>query len=142
MKKKEEESDSDEEDDEYSPRRDENGNPFYGPVYPSYMECEDAMDRALGEQDYLNPFRDVCVWKKLVGFLGALPVSLTNNDWTPNYSGGNLKVKGDRKWHVNVKIVDPFGNTFERGYETKKTGRKVSGEYKLSDVMSPGYFRA
>jgi hypothetical protein len=23
-----------------------------------------------------------------------------------------------------------------------KTGRKVSGEYKLSDVMSPGYFRA
>ena len=35
MKKKEKESDSDEEDDEYSPKRDENGNPFYGPVYPS-----------------------------------------------------------------------------------------------------------
>ena len=61
IRKKKEESDSDDDEDEYSPKRDENGKPFYGPEYPSYLECEAALDRALGEKDYLNLFRDVCV---------------------------------------------------------------------------------
>ncbi|GJX54739.1 reverse transcriptase domain-containing protein [Tanacetum coccineum] len=75
--------------------------------------------------------------KKVVSFLGTLPVSLKNTDWKPNYSGRNLKEEGDRKWHVNVKVIDPFGNAFKQGFETKETDIKVSGCYKLIDIMSP-----
>ncbi|GKB90462.1 hypothetical protein Tco_0962734 [Tanacetum coccineum] len=75
--------------------------------------------------------------KKVVSFLGTLPVSLKNTDWKPNYSGRNSKEEGDRKWHVNVKVIDPFGNAFEQGFETKETDIKVSGCYKLIDIMSP-----
>ncbi|GKA85983.1 hypothetical protein Tco_0807637, partial [Tanacetum coccineum] len=110
--------DSDSDDDaeeEYSLKKDEYGKPFYGPHHPPYLDSEDAMDRSLAEQDYLDPFNNVCIWKKVVSFLGSLPVSLKNIDWKPNYSGRNSKESEDRKWHVNVKIVDPFCNAYERG---------------------------
>ncbi|GJW29975.1 reverse transcriptase domain-containing protein [Tanacetum coccineum] len=108
-----EESDSDDKED-YSIKRDDFGRPFYGPHRPPYLDYEDVMDRALAQQDYLYPFRKVCVWKKLVSFLGTLPVSLKNTDWKPNYSRRNIKEEGYRKWHIDVKVVDPFGNAFER----------------------------
>ncbi|GJR59764.1 reverse transcriptase domain-containing protein [Tanacetum coccineum] len=104
-----EESDSDDKE-EYSIKRDDFGRPVYGPHRPLYLDCEDVMDRALARQDYLDPFRNV--WR-------------------------NTKEEEDRKWHVSVKGVDPFGNAFEHGYKTKKTDRKASDHYKMSDIMSP-----
>ncbi|GJX06467.1 hypothetical protein Tco_0194399 [Tanacetum coccineum] len=127
-------------DEDYCLKRDDSGKPFHGPNRPKYLECEDLIDRALAQQDSLNPFNKICVWKKAVSFLGAFPVSLKNTDWKPNNSGRNSKEEGDRKWHVNVKVMDPFENAFEQGFETKETGRKVSGRYKLRDIMSPNWF--
>ncbi|GKB37590.1 hypothetical protein Tco_0882532 [Tanacetum coccineum] len=67
---------SDKDDDEdYCLKIDDSGKPFYGPNRPKYLECEDPMDRALAQRDSLNPFNMICVWKKVVPFLGALPVS-------------------------------------------------------------------
>ncbi|GKB39327.1 agenet domain-containing protein [Tanacetum coccineum] len=126
--------DSDDEE-EYTIKRDNFERPFYGPNRPKYLNGEDLMDHALAQQDYFNPFNKV--WKKVVSFLGTLPVSLKNTDWKPNYSGCNTKEERDRKWHVNVKVIDPFGNAFEQGFETKETDIKVSGCYKLIDIMSP-----
>ena len=141
--KRNKEDDSDSEDEEkFTPKRDENGKPIYGPIRPKYYDYEDPMEKALAEQEYLNPFRNVCVQKKITALLGALPLSIKNTDWTPNYSGGITKGEGDRKWHVNIKIVDPFGNGFERGFETKHIKWKPSGSYKLGDIMSPEHFTA
>lgn len=138
---KECESDSEDEE-EFLPKRDENGKPIYGPIRPKYYDYEDPMERVLAEQEYLNPFRNVCVWKKVTALLGSLPLSIKHIDWTPNYFGGVTKGEGDRKWHVNIKIVDPYGNGYEKGFETKHTKRKPSGSYKLSDIMSPDHFTA
>ncbi|GJV46495.1 hypothetical protein Tco_1431031 [Tanacetum coccineum] len=55
-----EESDSDDKE-EYSIKRDDFGRPFYGPHRPQYLDSEDRMDRALAQQDYLNPLRKLCV---------------------------------------------------------------------------------
>ncbi|GJR56804.1 MDIS1-interacting receptor like kinase 2-like protein [Tanacetum coccineum] len=73
------ESDSDD-DEDYCLKIDDSGKLFYGPNLPKYLECEDPMDRALAEQDSLNPFNKIYVWKKVVSFLGTLPVSLKNTD--------------------------------------------------------------
>nr|GEZ48507.1 hypothetical protein [Tanacetum cinerariifolium] len=58
--KKDIDSDDDEEE-EYSLKGDEYGKPFYGPHRPPYLDSEDVMDRSLAEQDYLNPFNNVCM---------------------------------------------------------------------------------
>ncbi|GJY86998.1 agenet domain-containing protein [Tanacetum coccineum] len=88
-------------------RRRQNRNRFMGLTVQS---TKDPMDCALAEQDDLNPFNKICVWKKAVSFLGALPVPLTNTDWKPNHSGHNSKVDGDGKWHPKIRVMDPYGN--------------------------------
>ncbi|GJU22739.1 hypothetical protein Tco_1156081 [Tanacetum coccineum] len=89
-------SDSDD-DEEYYLKRDETGKPFYGPNHAKYLNCDDPIDRALALQDAINPFRKVCVWKKAISVLGALPVALKNTEWAPNRSRTNAKGEGDNK---------------------------------------------
>ncbi|GJY19686.1 hypothetical protein Tco_0391177 [Tanacetum coccineum] len=73
------ESKSDDEED-YCLKRDDFGKLFYGPNHPKYLDCEDLIDRDLAEQNSLNLFNKIYVWKKVVSFLGTLPVSLKNTD--------------------------------------------------------------
>ncbi|GJZ75609.1 hypothetical protein Tco_0640074 [Tanacetum coccineum] len=61
--------------------RDKDGNVKYGPVAPSFIDIEDDMERALAMDAYFNPFKNVIVFKKLINFLGLLPVQLKNLDW-------------------------------------------------------------
>ncbi|GKA73749.1 DNA-directed DNA polymerase [Tanacetum coccineum] len=58
--------------------RDEDGNPKYGPVAPSFLDIEDEMERALAMQEYFNPFKHIIVFKNLIDFLGSLLVQLKN----------------------------------------------------------------
>nr|GEU33831.1 hypothetical protein [Tanacetum cinerariifolium] len=48
---------------------DEDGNPKYGPVAPSFLDIKDDMERALAMEAYFNPFKNIIVFKKLVDFL-------------------------------------------------------------------------
>ncbi|GKA78476.1 hypothetical protein Tco_0785013, partial [Tanacetum coccineum] len=75
--------------------RDEDGNVKYGPVAPSFIDIEDDMERALAMEAYFNPFKNVIVFKKLVDFLGSLPVQLKNLDWGNEGYGTYKKVDGD-----------------------------------------------
>ncbi|GJX06861.1 hypothetical protein Tco_0194793, partial [Tanacetum coccineum] len=102
-----EESDEDEE--EYIVKRDQNGRPIYGLKFAKYLNCDDLMDRALSLQEALNPFRKICLWKKMVAFLGSLPVALQHNEWIPSYSDNFIKKgDGDGKWHAKVRIIFTF----------------------------------
>ncbi|GJY59095.1 hypothetical protein Tco_0458987 [Tanacetum coccineum] len=108
-------SDNDDEE-EYYLKRDEMGKPFYGPNRAKYLNCDDLMDRALALQEALNPFKKVCVWKKMIAFLGSLPVPLKNSEWISSYSNNFVKKgDGDGKWHAKVRIMDPYGNVFDQG---------------------------
>ncbi|GJV92144.1 hypothetical protein Tco_1539957 [Tanacetum coccineum] len=69
------ESDSDDEE-EYAFQKNKFGAPIYGPKPARYLNCSDPLDQSLALQEVLNPFRKICVWKKVVGFLGSLPVAL------------------------------------------------------------------
>ncbi|GJU82957.1 reverse transcriptase domain-containing protein [Tanacetum coccineum] len=46
------------------------------------------------------------------------------------------KGDGDGKWHANVRIVDPYGNLFDQGYQTRATKRKMSKHYKPQGVVN------
>ncbi|GJY39871.1 hypothetical protein Tco_0426235 [Tanacetum coccineum] len=84
------------------------------------------MDRDLALQEALNPFKKIYVWKKAIAFLGSLLVPSQHVEWVPNRSGNFVKDAGDGKWHTKVRIMDPYGNIFEQGYETRTTNRKMS----------------
>ncbi|GJU59117.1 hypothetical protein Tco_1236883 [Tanacetum coccineum] len=51
-----------------------------------YLNGSDPLDQSLALQEVLNPFRKICVWKKVVSFLGSLPVALPHVEWKPDYT--------------------------------------------------------
>ncbi|GJS63427.1 hypothetical protein Tco_0677991 [Tanacetum coccineum] len=73
-------SDSDDEE-EYEFQRNKFGAPIYGP----------------------KPARKICVWKKVVSFLGSLPVALQHVEWKPDYTRCfNKKEDSDGQWHAEI----------------------------------------
>ncbi|GJZ75696.1 putative reverse transcriptase domain-containing protein [Tanacetum coccineum] len=139
VKNRQEEKESEEEE-EYYVKRDKNEKPFYGPTTLKYLNYDYPLDRALALQEALNPFKKVYVWKKMVAFLGSLPVPLQHMDWIPSYSDSFSKKRGgDGMWHTKIRVVDPYGNVYDQGCETKATGRELSKSNKLSDIMSPDW---
>ncbi|GKA46363.1 retrovirus-related pol polyprotein from transposon TNT 1-94, partial [Tanacetum coccineum] len=115
--------------------RDEDGNVKYGHVAPSFIDIEDDMERALAMEAYFNPFKNVIMFKKLVDFLGLLPVQLKNLDWGNEGYGTYKKVDGDGDWHARFEIVTPSGRKFNRAFKTKTTTRKLSRKFKTKDVL-------
>ncbi|GJW11349.1 hypothetical protein Tco_1577176 [Tanacetum coccineum] len=110
--------------------RDKDGKPIYG---PDYLENDSSVSNPL---DTLNPFRKICIWKKIVAFLGSLPVPLQNNDWMTKYAKSSYrKVEEDGTWHFKCSIVDPEGNEYNNGFQTKTTERELSKPCKLSDII-------
>ncbi|GJS68067.1 hypothetical protein Tco_0682632 [Tanacetum coccineum] len=110
--------------------RDKDEKPIYG---PNNLENDSYVTNPL---DTLNPFRKICIWKKIVSFLGSLPVPLQNNDWmTKDAESSYIKVEGDGTWHFKCSIVDPEGNEYNNVFQTKTTERKLSKPCKLSDII-------
>ncbi|GJY24965.1 reverse transcriptase domain-containing protein [Tanacetum coccineum] len=129
------ESDSDDEE-EYAIQRNKFGAPIYGPKPARYLNCNDPLDQSLALQEVLNPFRKICVWKKVVSFLGSLPVALQHVEWKPDYTGCfNRKEDSDGQWHAEIRLTDLYGNVYDQGFITKKTTRKLAKYHKLSDIM-------
>ncbi|GJR67985.1 hypothetical protein Tco_0014050 [Tanacetum coccineum] len=68
-------------------RRDEDGNPKYGPVAPTFLDIKDDMERALTMEAYFNPFRNINVFKNVIDFLATQ--SLHQNLLIANYKKRN-----------------------------------------------------
>ncbi|GJR69093.1 hypothetical protein Tco_0015158 [Tanacetum coccineum] len=108
------ESDSDDEE-EYAIQRNKFGAPIYRTKPAKYLNCHDPLDRSLALQEVLNPFRKIYVWKKVVSFLGSLPVALQHVDWKPDYAGCfNRKEDSAGQWHAKIKLTNPYGNIFDQ----------------------------
>ncbi|GJT59807.1 ribonuclease H-like domain-containing protein [Tanacetum coccineum] len=110
-----EESDSDNEE-EYEFQRNKFRAPIYGPKPARYLDYSDTLDRSLALQEVMNPFRMICVWKKVVSFLGSLPVALQHVEWKPDYTGCfNKKEESDGQWHAEIRLIDPYRNIYDQG---------------------------
>ncbi|GJX22618.1 hypothetical protein Tco_0227063 [Tanacetum coccineum] len=131
------ESDSDDEED-YQIKRNKFGAPIYGPKPAPYLNCNDPDERSLAIQTVTNPFRKISVWKKVVSFLGSLPVPLKQVNWKRDYKGSYTKEEeATGQWRTEIRLTDPDGNVYLQGFTTKKMDRKLSKYHKLSDIMSP-----
>nr|GEV69237.1 hypothetical protein [Tanacetum cinerariifolium] len=109
------ESDNDDEE-EYAFQR----NKFRASIYElksaRYLNCSDPLDRSLALQEVLNPFRKICVWKKVVSFLGSFPVALQHVDGRPDYTRCfNRKEDIDGHWHAEIRLTDPYRNIYDQG---------------------------
>nr|GEU81121.1 zinc finger, CCHC-type [Tanacetum cinerariifolium] len=120
--------------------RDEDGNTKYRPVAPSFLDIEDDMERVLAMEAYFNPFKNIIVFKKLVDFIGSLPIQLKSTNWGNEGHGVYKKVEGDGAWHAKFEVITLSRRKFTRGFKTKNTKRKLSGKFTSKDILKFDHF--
>nr|GFA81843.1 hypothetical protein [Tanacetum cinerariifolium] len=71
----------------------------------------------------LNPFKDVLLLRKMVEFLGVIPINLKGNMWESEELiekkiDCNMPPKEeDGVWHIKIEMIDPDGEKFNRTFQ-------------------------
>ncbi|GKF27454.1 MAK10-like protein [Tanacetum coccineum] len=77
----------------------------------------------------VNPFKDVLVFRKMVEFLGAIPINLKGNMWESKDLIENLinwsrpPKEGDGAWHIRIELINPDGEKIDRAFQSILTCR-------------------
>ncbi|GKA21592.1 hypothetical protein Tco_0701581, partial [Tanacetum coccineum] len=86
---------------------------------PYYLEKDFMNDYLLGEWEVdrdakLNPFKDVLVFRKMVEFLGAIPINLKGYMWESEdlidkkIEWNKQPKEVDGAWHIRIEMIDPM----------------------------------
>ncbi|GKE91034.1 hypothetical protein Tco_1572129 [Tanacetum coccineum] len=80
----------------------------------------------------LNPFKDTLVFRRMVEFLGAIPITLKSNMWESeslieNPTNWDKPPKNrDGAWHAKIRLIDPDEEEFTKTLQSIPTTRKLS----------------
>ncbi|GKD06329.1 hypothetical protein Tco_1181303 [Tanacetum coccineum] len=100
---------------------------------PSYYLERDFINDHLPEEleiardTELNPFKDVIVFKKMVEFLGAIPINLKGNMWESEdlidkkIDWKRPSKEGDGVWYIKIEMIDLDGENFDRIFKSIPT---------------------
>ncbi|GJR77966.1 MAK10-like protein [Tanacetum coccineum] len=94
----------------------------------------------------LNPFKDVLVFRRMVEFLGVIPIYLNENMWESkdlieNKIDWNKPPKGgDRAWHTKIRLIDTDGEEFTKTFQSIPTTRKLSKKENPSEIINLDHF--
>nr|GEV44679.1 hypothetical protein [Tanacetum cinerariifolium] len=94
----------------------------------------------------VNIFKDVLVFRKMVEFLGFIPINLKGNMWesedlTENLIKWNRPPKEeDGAWHNRIELIDPDGEKFDRAFQSFLTNKRLSLKKNPSDILNWDHF--
>ncbi|GKC24256.1 hypothetical protein Tco_1026406 [Tanacetum coccineum] len=115
--------------------------PIYNALLDKYVESlklgKNGSTYVQGEREIardaeLNPFKDVLVFRRMVEFLGAIPINLKSNMWESEGLNENPinwdkpPKNGDGAWHAKIRLIDPDGEEFTKTLQSIPTTRKLS----------------
>ncbi|GKB63461.1 MAK10-like protein [Tanacetum coccineum] len=79
-----------------------------------------------------NPFKDILVFRKMVEFLGTIPINLKGNMWESEdlieypINWDRPPKERDGAWHIRIKLID--GEKFKNTFQSISTSRKLSAK--------------
>ncbi|GJX97953.1 MAK10-like protein [Tanacetum coccineum] len=94
----------------------------------------------------INPFKDVLVFRRMVEFLGAIPINLKSNMWESEdliknpINWDKPPKKGDGAWHAKIRLIDPDGEEFTKTLQSIPTTRKLSERESLREIIDLDHF--
>nr|GEX19242.1 hypothetical protein [Tanacetum cinerariifolium] len=87
-----------------------------------FLDCHLPEEWEIARDDKINPFKDVLIFRRMVKFLGAIPINLKSNMWesedlikNPINRDKPPKNK-DGTWHAKIRVIDPDGGEFTEPY--------------------------
>nr|GEZ05128.1 zinc finger, CCHC-type [Tanacetum cinerariifolium] len=84
--------------------------PYY--VRKDFLDCHLPEEWEIAKDAKINPFKDVLVFRRMVEFLGAIPINLKSNIWESkdlinNPINLNKPPKNrDGAWHAKIRLID------------------------------------
>ncbi|GJQ91828.1 hypothetical protein Tco_0002967 [Tanacetum coccineum] len=94
----------------------------------------------------INPFKDVLVFRRIVEFLGALPINLKRNMWESkdlienSINWDKPPKDGDGAWHAKIRIIDLDGEEFTKTLQSIPTTRKLSERESPREIINLDHF--
>ncbi|GJS35101.1 hypothetical protein Tco_0533483 [Tanacetum coccineum] len=118
----------------YKPRPSSDGVGTQIPYYArkDFLDCHLPREWGIARDVEINHFNDVLVFRRIVEFLGAIPINLKSNMWESedlikNPINWNKPPKnGDGAWHAKIRLIDPDGEEFTKTLQPIPTTRKLS----------------
>ncbi|GKB72523.1 MAK10-like protein [Tanacetum coccineum] len=118
----------------YKPRPSSDGIGAQIPYYArkDFLDCHLPREWEIARDAEINPFKDVLVFRRMVEFLGALPINLKRKMWESEDLIDNLinwdKPPKDRDgaWHAKIRIIDLDGEEFTKTLQSILTTKNLS----------------
>ncbi|GKE10991.1 MAK10-like protein [Tanacetum coccineum] len=118
----------------YKPRPSSDGVGVRTPYYArkDFLDCHLPGEWEIARDAEINPFKDILVFRRMVEFLGAIPINLKRNMWESedliktSINWDKPPKNGDGAWHAKIRLIDPDGEEFTKTLESVPTSRKLS----------------
>ncbi|GJS47735.1 MAK10-like protein [Tanacetum coccineum] len=118
--------------------------PYYARM--DFLDCHLPEEWEIARDAKINPFKDVLVFRRMVEFLGALPINLKRNMWESKdlienpINWDKPPKDGDSAWHAKNRIIDPDGEEFTKTLQSITTTRKLSERESLREIINLDHF--
>ncbi|GKA34215.1 MAK10-like protein [Tanacetum coccineum] len=132
----------------YKPRPSSDGVGAQTPYYArkDFLDCHLPGEWEISRDAELNPFKDTLVFRRMVEFLGAIPINLKCNMWESEdlikkpINWDKPPKDGDGAWHAKIKLIDPDGEEFTKTLQTIPTTRKLSERESPREIIDLDHF--
>ncbi|GJW36519.1 MAK10-like protein [Tanacetum coccineum] len=97
-----------------------------------FLDCHLPREWEISRDAELNPFKDTLVFRRMVEFLGAIPINIKCNMWESEdlikkpINWDKPPKNGDGAWHAKIRLIDPDGEEFTKTLQSIPTTRKLS----------------
>ncbi|GKB25130.1 MAK10-like protein [Tanacetum coccineum] len=118
--------------------------PYY--ARKDFLECHFPREWEIARDAKINPFKDVLVFRRMVKFLGVIPIKLKRNMWESkdlikiSINSDKPPKNGDRAWHVKIRLINPDGEEFTKTLQLVPTSRKLSEREDPREIIDLDHF--
>nr|GEV36647.1 hypothetical protein [Tanacetum cinerariifolium] len=118
--------------------------PYY--ARKDFLDCHLLGEWEIARDAKINPFKDVLVFRRMVKFLGAVPLNLKRNPWESedlidNPTNWDKSPKdGDGTCHAKIRIIDLDGEEFTKTLQSILTTRKLSKRESPWEIINLDHF--
>ncbi|GJV80515.1 hypothetical protein Tco_1516385 [Tanacetum coccineum] len=118
--------------------------PYY--ARKDFLDCHLPGEWEISRDAELNPFKDTLVFRRMVEFLGAIPINLKSNIWESDdliqnpINWDKPPKNRDGAWHAKIRLIDPDGDEFTKTLQSVPTTKKLSKRESPREIIDLDHF--
>nr|GEX18285.1 MAK10-like protein [Tanacetum cinerariifolium] len=118
--------------------------PYY--AMKDFLDCHLPEEWEIAINAEINPFKDVLVFRRMVEFLGAIPINLKSSMWELEDLINNLinwdkpPQNRDVAWHAKIRLINPDGEEFTKTLQSIPTTRTLFERESPKEIIDLYHF--